>query len=401
MNCKKLIIAKLEAWRVEVPLLDEWAASPEYGDHRRSPDRLILRLEDSEGYEGYGEGRVYATGGHPANSGDRFASEGLQDVLRKFLATPVDAIRSSCLDLHPSPTYWQLPLPPSPYTPELGNLFSRIRHPLQTAVESAWLDLIARRAGVPMSQLFGGPWRDRVATDYWMGRVTPEHARRCAVRGKSLGFAGIKLKTILEDPNAARLEAIRDAAGPDFHVTVDPNERFYRLDDALPTITAMDSVGNMRILEDPFPRFRLEEFAALRPRIRARVVLHVDPPESLHNVIAARAAGGLNMDSHTQGMFAWRAAAAAAEAANLPVWHGSGLDLGLSTAAQLHLCAATPNCQLPGDQSGPWLREATLVKEKFTVENGHVLVPPGPGNGVTFDPNAAERYTLEHFTLEA
>lgn len=386
---KPLKIAKIEVWRLYVPYVKEWTVSPEFGDHVRGPDRLILRLEDTEGHSGFGEG--YAA----------LAGDALKNVLRHFLATSPAGARPLCLDLHPEPTYWHQPLPPSPFTPELGNLKHRIRHPQQTAVETAWLDLIARRAGVPLNQLFGGPWRDRVATDYWMGRVTPEHARRCVARGKSLGFTGVKLKTTLEDDNVARLEAIRDEAGPDFHVTVDPNGRFYRLDDALPTITAMDTVGNMSILEDPFPRFHLEDFAALRPRLRARVVLHIDPPESLHNVIASRAAGGLNIDSHTQGLYAWRFSAATADAANLPVWHGSGLDLGIATATQLHLCSATPNCVLPGDQSGPWLRESTLVKEQFTVENGHVLVPPGPGHGVTFDPDAAERYTLEHFTLDA
>lgn len=382
-------VAKIEAWRVHVPLLEEWAVSPECGNHSHGPARLVLRFEDTDGHTGYGEG-------HAALSGDDLLA-----VLKKFLATPAESVRASCLDLHPQPTYWHQPLPPAPCTPQLDNLKHRIRHPLQVAVESAWLDLTARRAGVPLSHLFGGPWRDRVATDYWMGRVTPEHARRCVARGRSLGFTGTKLKTTLEDDNIGRLEAIRDEAGPGFNVTVDPNGRFYRLDDALPQILGMDAVGNMQILEDPFPRFHLEEFAALRPRLRARVVVHIDPPESLSQVIASRAAGGLNIDSHGLGLFGWRAAAAAAEPANLPVWHGSGLDLGVATAAQLHLCAATPNCQLPGDQSGPWLREATLVKEKFEVVQGHVLVPPGPGHGVTFDPDAAEPFVIEHFTLEA
>jgi muconate cycloisomerase len=182
-------------------------------------------------------------------------------------------------------------------------------------------------------------------------------------------------------------------------VTVDPNGRFYRLDDALPVIRAMDAVGNMSILEDPFPRFHLAEFVELRPLIKGRLVLHVDPPETLHQVIAARAAGGLNLDSSVQGLLAWRSQAAMAAQSNLPVWHGSGLDLGVATAAQLHLAAATPNCQLPGDQSGPWLRESTLVKTPFVVEQGHVLVPPGEGNGIEVDLDAVERYSSKKWTF--
>ena len=77
------------------------------------------------------------------------------------------------------------------------------------------VSLLARRAGIPLCAWFGGPWRQTVAVDYWMGRVTPAHAQRCVARAKALGFTGVKLKTTLEDPNVERLEAIRDAGGVD------------------------------------------------------------------------------------------------------------------------------------------------------------------------------------------
>lgn len=380
-------LVRIEAWKVHVPLLEEWSASPELGGHLSGAPRLILRLEDDDGFVGWGEGFC-------ALSGDD-----VRVALGQLRGTEGHSLRLSALDLWGTPTYYQRPLAPSPHAPNLGNLGRRNRHPLQTVVEMALLDLIARRAAVPLSTFFGGCWRDRVAVDYWMGRTTPEHAARCVRRGRALGFTGIKLKTTLEDDNVTRLEAIREAGGEDWEVTVDPNGRFYRLDDALPTIQAMDTVGNMKILEDPFPRFHWNEFAALRSRIRARVVAHIDPPESLSVVIASGGAGGLNIDSHVQGLLAWRMQAATADASNLPVWHGSGLDLGIATAAQLHLCAATPNCQLPGDQSGPWLRESTLIKETFEVEDGSILVPSGPGIGVEVDRDELERFTLENIVL--
>ncbi len=380
-------IVSIEAWLVSVPLLEEWAASPELGGHLSGPPRLILRLQDEEGNEGWGEGCT------------TMGAEPLTEVLKRLVNAGLGALRLPLLDLWAAPTYYHKPLPPSSFAPDHANLQHRLRHPLQAPVEMAALDLIARRAGVPLHTFFGGAWRDRVSVDYWMGRTTPEHAASCVERGKSLGFTGIKLKTTLEDENVRRLEAIREAGGPDWSVTVDPNGRFHRLDDALQTILAMDAVGNMSVLEDPFPRVYLDEFAALRPRIKARLVLHIDPPETLNQVIQSRAVGGLNIDSHCQGLMAWRFQAAAAAQANLPVWHGSGLDLGIATAAQLHLAAATPNCQLAGDQAGPWLREATLVKTEFQVEKGHVLVPPGSGLGVEPDRDAIDRYACHYCRL--
>jgi muconate cycloisomerase len=362
-------------------LLSEWVASPEFGEFGAEQNRLLLRVSDRDGFEGWAE-----TGSCPPESM-------LKETAGQLLGRPLAEFRPAFLDLWPPGSqYWQRPLPPSPYTPTLPNLQHRLRHPLQTLIETALTDLTAKRAGVPFHSLLGGAWRDRVLTDYWMGETTPEHAQRCVRRGMQLGFHGIKLKTTLEDPNVERLEAIREVA-PDWKVTVDPNGRFYGLDDALPTIRAMDVVGNMAILEDPFPRFHLEQFAALRSRIQARVVLHLDPLESLWAVLQSGAAGGLNIDS-AEGLFKWCMQAAVAAQANLSIWHGSGLDLGIRTATQLHLAASAPNCQLPGDQIGPWIRESHLLKDDFVVENGHILVPRGPGLGVEVDFDKLEEYTI-------
>ncbi len=377
------MLKSLESWIVKVPLLEEWVASPELGGHFSGSTRLIVLLEDEEGFQGWGEGPATGT------------PETIADALGTLPLRELSTLRPSCLNL--APTYFHRPPPPSPHTPNLANLQHRIRHPLQSSVEMALLDLLARRADVPLVTSLGGGWRDRVAVDYWMGRVTPEHAMRCVKRGRELGFTGVKIKTTLEDDNVARLEAIRDAVGPEWKVTVDPNGRFYRFDDAIATIRAMDAVANMAILEDPFPRIHLHDFARLRPLLQARLVMHIDPPESLFSVLKSDAVGGLNLDSHAQGLLAWRMQAAAADMANLPVWHGSGLDLGIATAAQVHLAAATPNCQLPGDQAGPWLRESSLLQTPLMIKAGHIPVPTGPGLGITVDRTALERFTTWHW----
>src|SRR5690606_12079811 len=107
--------------------------------------------------------------------------------------------------------------------------------------------------------------------------------------------------------------------------------------------------------------------------------------------------GGLNISHSDQGPTEWRMDAALAERANLSIWHGSGLDLGIATAAQLHLAASAPNCRLPGDQAGPWLREATLLKTAFELEEGKIKLPSdGPGLGVVVDRDQIETYTVSY-----
>lgn len=383
------VVTEIKLWRVSVPLLAEWATSPEFGENPSAIDhRFILCITDSDGFEGWGE--AIAQG----------SEELLENTISELVAKPLSALRLGFLDLWPAGSlYWQRPLPPSPYAPNPANLQHRLRHPLQSLFEISLSDLMTRRAGLPLCHLWGGAWRDRILVDYWMPRTTPEHAQRCVQRGKALGFAGAKLKTSLEDPNVERLEAMRDLA-PDWKVTVDANGRFYRLDDALPTLKEMDRIGNVAIFEDPFPRFHLGEFVMLRQQVQARVVVHIDPPESLWNVLRSEAAGGLNIDSAV-GLFHWRIMAGTADQANLPVWHGSGLDLGIRTAAQLHLCASAPNCILPGDQAAPWLRESHLLKHDFTIQDGHILLPTGPGLGVQVDVDEVEKYATQSRSWKA
>ncbi len=384
------VIAKVELWVVKVPLLQEWTNSEEFGihGHTSTSNRYILCITDDAGNEAWAE------------SPERGNRAALETALQHLAASRTPFYRHAMLKLDaPERRYWERPAEPSPYAPHPSNNRHRLRHPWQGLIESALCDLLAKRAGVPLCQLWGGPWRDTVAVDYWMGRTTPDHAKRCVERARQLGFRGIKLKTTLEDPNIERLEAIRDAGGADWQVTVDPNGRFHRLEDAMPTLRAMDQVGNMAILEDPFPHFHLAEFSALRTRIRARVVVHVDPPEALWPTLQSGGAGGLNLNSIVQGPEEWRMDAATAERANLSIWHGSNLDLGIGTAMQLHLAASVPNCRLPGDQAGPWLRKATLLKTDFALKDGRVKIPSeGAGLGIQVDRDQLDDHAVSFNT---
>ncbi len=71
-----------------------------------------------------------------------------------------------------------------------------------------------------------------------------------------------------------------------------------------------------------------------------------------------------------------------AQALDTPVWCGGMLETGLGRAANLAL-AALPNFTLPGDISASARYYAEDVTEPFTLENGQIAVPTGPGLGVS------------------
>jgi muconate cycloisomerase len=266
------------------------------------------------------------------------------------------------------------------------------------AIHTLLLDLLGKKLDVPAYVLLGGAYRRRVAVDYWMGRMTPEDSARVCREAQAAGYRGVKCKCALEDDNVARAEAVRDACGPQFKLTFDPNQRFYRWGEAIGMLRRLAAVGNIGCVEDPFPRHQMDQLRMLREQGLFPVAMHLDYGPALLEAIRQDACDYMNI----QGM-PWqvRKAGDVCWLAGLPAWHGSGLDLGILEASCLHACAATKAITRPSDILGRMIREHNLITNAMPVENGCIAVPDGPGVGVELDRDALDRYTQRHvhFTL--
>jgi muconate cycloisomerase len=82
-----------------------------------------------------------------------------------------------------------------------------------------------------------------------------------------------------------------------------------------------------------------------------------------------------------------------AELAGIPVWHGSGAELGIRDMAFIQAAAATKACTVPSDTIC-FLRESDLLATPFTVKNGYITVPKSPGLGIELDEAALKRYRV-------
>ena len=80
-----------------------------------------------------------------------------------------------------------------------------------------------------------------------------------------------------------------------------------------------------------------------------------------------------------------------AAAAGMPVWHGSGNDMGIVDAAYLHSCAAAPNCTLPSDILG-FLRGDDMVVNPVEIKDSYAHVSDRPGLCVELDEEAVKKY---------
>ena len=73
-------------------------------------------------------------------------------------------------------------------------------------------------------------------------------------------------------------------------------------------------------------------------------------------------------------------------ASGVPVWCGGMLETGVGRAANLAL-ASLPGFTLPADLSASDRYFRRDVTTPFTLADGHLAVPSGPGIGVTPDPD--------------
>lgn len=269
--------------------------------------------------------------------------------------------------------------------------------PAYNAFEIAVFDLVGRMRRLPLHALLGGAVRDRVRADYWMGQQTPEDSKRSVARALAGGFKGIKIKCRLEDPMVDRLQAILEVAGPDFKVTVDPNERFYTAEQTIELAQQLEELGNVEVFEDPIPKSDLAGYIKIHEAINLPLAMHLADEAGVLRGLKAGVMDCVNLGGSLVGFM--RSAAVAA-AAGLRCWHGSGNDLGIMDTAYIHAASAAPNCTMASDFVGSWTREDDLIVEPIYFTDGYVPTPMAPGLGCELDMVALERYTQRYERVE-
>ncbi|KAB7733139.1 muconate lactonizing mandelate racemase [Rudanella paleaurantiibacter] len=262
------------------------------------------------------------------------------------------------------------------------------------AFECAVLDVVGQRLGVPVSQLLGGAYRDRVDCFGWTGRRTPEDAAQKAYEAMQKGHKAFKFKCSDEDPVRLWTEEIRKTCGEGIKILLDPNQRWTDVETTLRLMEGVDKTI-MLGLEDPILHPDVAGFNYLRETLGIPMYRHISLPytqdiRDMIDFVRADAVDGYNFNGPAYSCVLL------AEIAHLEgkaCWRGSEVDLGISEAMGLHIAAASISCTLPADLFGELVRTDDLIQEPIRFESGAALVPSGPGLGVELD-----RAALSHFS---
>ncbi|HZM02057.1 MAG TPA: mandelate racemase/muconate lactonizing enzyme family protein [Candidatus Saccharimonadales bacterium] len=269
----------------------------------------------------------------------------------------------------------------------------------KAAVEMALWDLAGRIANKPVYELLGGKVREAVPTKWAVSGVEPDKAAGIAQWARRQGFNAMKVKVGLKpEDDIERVKAVRAVVGSSVKLGVDANGG-WNAESAESTIQRLRA-ESIYFVEQPLPPEEIGATVALRRRIGLPIIAD----ESIVTLQDARAlaltgaadvfsiyigkAGGI-------GPAAKIARFAAGEGIKCTV--GSNLELGIGSAAMVHLALATPGIaaeEYPCDIIGPFFYEDCVLRDSLPIAPGLARANTRPGLGVELDDDKVQKYRV-------
>lgn len=272
------------------------------------------------------------------------------------------------------------------------NVFTR------SGIEMALWDILAKAAGLPLYRLLGGKVRENVATKFSISGLEPERAAEIARWAYDQGFRTMKVKVGMEiQSDVDRVRAVREAVGPDVRLGVDANGG-WSVTDAVRAIDRMTE-SDIYFAEQPVAAGDLNGMAEVRSRTDVPIMADesVYSPRDAINLVQAGAADIFSLYVGKGGIGLARKIAAIAEGAGIACTIGSNLELGIGSAAMMHLAISTSAVQAdryPCDILTPFYYEHSLLKDPVDISAGRAVPPEAPGLGIELDEEAVEKYRV-------
>lgn len=366
-------ITEIETWTVNVPLVTNFSSS--LGTHNTTT-RTVVRVHTDAGISGLGEGMR----GRPTAE----TIQRLKPLLIGMDPTRMELIREK---VHMTPFF-----------------YGYVGYCALAALETAFFDILGKVAGLPLYQLLGGLYRDRVPVTGLLTRGMVQAGggtleKQMVVAARELmrtnGVNTFKFKGSKDpDEDSDVMIALRKAL-PSVNLRVDPNGAW--------SVHETIRVGlrlephDMEWLEDPC--WGLDAMARARQQVRIPFCTNmcVVRMEEIAPAVRLGAVDVIHGDVNKWGgILANKRLAACCEAFGLGMSLHSGGELGIATACHLHVAASTPQINHAIDSMYYLLEDDVIQGPMFKVENGSLPVPTGPGLGVQLDDEKLARYAARN-----
>lgn len=254
---------------------------------------------------------------------------------------------------------------------------------VKAAVDMALHDLLARRLGVPIHVLLGGRMRSEIPLARILSIKSPaEMAGKAAALTES-GFKQLKLKLSGDTAlDVSRVAAVRDAAGPDVVLTLDPNQS-YSAKQMMTAFARMERY-DIALIEQPVPA---HDWAGLELLTRS-LPAAVEADESavtvhdVYRLVSGRVVDVINLKVTKLGGFrhfmeAVRICEAGGVVCRVGAAFGPSLMQAMNAQAASTIKTLPYACELSEHEN--------LLDDPFTgltINRGVLTLPDSPGCGI-------------------
>lgn len=371
----------ITTYRVALPLKLEFKTAKGAVRVRES---IIVRIEDQQGYVGYGECVAFT---------DPF-----------YTAETVDSAWKQLVDTYILELRLIRPKPLMAYIRQLQFWLKRDNMPMTIAgLENALINLDCNRKGVnSVSYIMGQSLESTISNGIVIGDVSMDELLGIVEQHVANGCKRIKLKVSPRD-GYERTRLVRDAY-PALALAVDANQSYTY--DQLDMVAAYNDL-HLLCIEEPFSMTNLTTYKAWKeslPNWPITTSICLDESilsyDDLSYAIEYRLIDVLNVKvGRLGGLIQTRAAILRCREAGIPYWIGSMVESGISKILHVQL-AALGDTYMAGDLSdSSRYFEHDLINPDILFTDGSMQVPNGAGLGVDVLDNRIEEYAVEKRTL--
>lgn len=263
------------------------------------------------------------------------------------------------------------------------------------AIDMALYDIKGKKLGVPVYELLGGLYREKMETTGLIHMHGVEEDVASAVRLTMKGHKVLKIKVGFDlEKDMERLAAIREAVGPRIPFRIDPNMAWSPRT-AVRWIRRMEKF-TLQWVEQPVPAWDIKGFL--------EVARAVDTPlsadescMSVRDAMLLAESGAVEAFNvyltESGGITRAREIAAIANAAGIACVIGTWGEGGVGQAAVLHLVASSRNFEYASDTAYGLVADDYITRPFEFDDQGRLTVPRGPGLGVELDADQIARYS--------
>lgn len=372
-------IASLDVYPVHLPMIRSFTfASGSAGEAGGSAPHVFVKIGDSEGNVGWGEGR-------PVPGWSYETLETMATTLRTYVAPAITGL--------PVADRWQLH---RVLQRTLGRAPSTGQPIARAAVDMAIHDLCARAAGMSLRTFLGGSdERNTMRLSYTLSGHDRAAIQAEMAEAKAAGFVHFNFKAaVAPESDVAVAETVRAEIPDGGFVWADANQGF-QLQAARQVARAFEAIG-VDVLEQPLPADQFHQMRSLRRQTALPLAIDeasVGPADFFHYAAEGVVDYLVIKVTRSGGLWPTLQQIAVAEAAGLPLLV-SGLTDGFLTKMAVSQVALAYGFTGPAALNGSqFTDESDLFPQKAEMEHdGNVYLNDRPGIGIQPNEEALLEY---------